>query len=50
MGRIVNLKELKMSLPIEKKGRVVLAGGCFDILHIGHVRFLSEAKKREITW
>lgn len=26
------------------KDRVVLTGGCFDILHIGHVRFLSEAK------
>jgi len=28
-----------------RKGRIVLTGGCFDILHIGHVRFLSEAKK-----
>ena len=45
MGRIVHLKEFEMSLPIEKKGRTVLVGGCFDILHIGHVRFLSEAKK-----
>jgi FAD synthetase len=24
---------------------VVLVGGCFDILHIGHIRFLSSAKK-----
>ena len=45
MVRIIHLKEFEMSLPIEKKGRTVLAGGCFDILHIGHVRFLSEAKK-----
>ena len=45
MGRIVKLKGLKMLLPIENKGRIVLTGGCFDILHIGHVRFLSEAKK-----
>lgn len=34
----------------EKKGRelrrkVVLASGVFDLLHLGHVRFLEEAKK-----
>jgi FAD synthetase len=45
MARIVNLQELKTFLPRETGGRIVLTGGCFDILHIGHVRFLSEAKK-----
>jgi len=39
------LQELEKVLPRQKKGKIVLAGGCFDILHIGHVRFLSEAKK-----
>jgi FAD synthetase len=28
-----------------KKRRVVLASGVFDLLHLGHVRFLEEAKK-----
>jgi len=28
-----------------KKPRVVLASGVFDLLHLGHVRFLEEAKK-----
>ena len=45
MARIVNLQELKTFLPRGNKGTIVLAGGCFDILHVGHVRFLSEAKK-----
>ena len=45
MARIVNLQEIKEFLSREEKGRIVLTGGCFDILHVGHVRFLSEAKK-----
>ena len=45
MARIVNLKELSTFLSKTNEGRIVLVGGCFDILHIGHVRFLSEAKK-----
>jgi len=44
MGRIVDLQELERFLPEKSKGKIVLAGGCFDILHIGHVKFLSEAK------
>jgi FAD synthetase len=28
-----------------KKGKIVLASGVFDLLHLGHVRFLEEAKK-----
>ena len=40
---IVSARKFKMSLPARK--RIVLVGGCFDILHIGHVRFLSEAKR-----
>ena len=44
MARIVDLKELATFLPEKNESRIVLTGGCFDILHIGHVRFLSEAK------
>ncbi len=29
----------------KKKRKVVLASGTFDLLHLGHVRFLEEAKK-----
>jgi FAD synthetase len=44
MARIIHVQELGKYLRSEDRGRIVLAGGCFDILHIGHVRFLSEAK------
>lgn len=35
-----------ISKAVKKKGQtVVLVGGCFDILHPGHVSFLEKAKK-----
>ncbi len=33
------LKKMKLS-----NQKIILAGGCFDILHIGHIRFLQKAK------
>jgi len=30
---------------MKKKGKVVLASGTFDLLHLGHVKYLEEAKK-----
>lgn len=46
MGRVVrSWKELTESLATVRKGRkVVFTNGCFDILHIGHVKYLQEAK------
>ncbi|MGF6906323.1 D-glycero-beta-D-manno-heptose 1-phosphate adenylyltransferase [Fusobacterium sp. PH5-44] len=32
---------------LKKEGKtVVFTNGCFDILHVGHLRYLSEAKKQ----
>jgi len=30
---------------MESKNKIVLVGGCFDILHVGHIIFLEKAKK-----
>jgi FAD synthetase len=30
---------------VKKKGKVVLASGTFDLLHLGHVKYLEEAKQ-----
>ena len=40
----INLPNLVKQLKIQKS-KIVLVGGCFDILHLRHVRFLNEAKK-----
>jgi rfaE bifunctional protein nucleotidyltransferase chain/domain len=40
--------QLKTIIPEEKKRgkRIVLANGCFDLIHVGHVRYLKESKDR----
>lgn len=45
--KIVTLQELKLTLSYRKKKRerVVFTNGCFDLLHIGHVRYLQAAKE-----
>lgn len=41
-----SLKSLLETIEKERQGkRLVFTNGCFDILHIGHVRYLQEAKK-----
>lgn len=34
-----------MKVESKKKNKIVLVGGCFDVLHLGHVIFLEKAKK-----
>jgi rfaE bifunctional protein nucleotidyltransferase chain/domain len=48
MKKILTIDESKtVSDNLHKKGqKIVLAGGCFDILHIGHIQFLHEAKAK----
>lgn len=39
-----DLKTLVTFVGAAKAARVVLANGCFDPLHVGHTRYLSDAK------
>jgi len=45
-SKIVKLKELKQKIEVLRRSgeSVVFTNGCFDILHVGHVRYLAEAK------
>ena len=36
---------VKFEWPTNQERKVVLASGVFDLLHLGHVRFLEEAKR-----
>ncbi len=46
-GKIYGREELKKELDrLRSKGkRIVFTNGCFDILHVGHARYLKEARK-----
>lgn len=37
--------ELLVSQARESKKKIVFANGCFDLLHVGHIRYLMSAKK-----
>ena len=47
MNKILERNDLKDKLEeLRKKGKkIAFTNGCFDILHVGHVRYLREAKK-----
>jgi cytidyltransferase-like protein len=32
-------------IPLPSPQRIILVGGCFDILHFGHIQFLQKAKE-----
>jgi len=46
MNKILTIEQaIKEGENIRRKGKtIVLVGGCFDILHIGHITFLEKAK------
>jgi D-glycero-beta-D-manno-heptose 1-phosphate adenylyltransferase len=47
MQRILNREELIKRVASERESgaRIVLANGCFDVLHVGHVRYLAGARR-----
>lgn len=48
MGKIKTISTLKTEISkLKKKGKkIVFTNGCFDLLHPGHLKVLSDAKKK----
>ncbi|KKP80512.1 MAG: Glycerol-3-phosphate cytidyltransferase TagD [Candidatus Levybacteria bacterium GW2011_GWB1_35_5] len=48
MGKVLDIQQaidVAQKINSEKKV-IVLAGGCFDVLHIGHIKFLEKARQK----
>lgn len=47
MGAVISRQDLPDIIAAERRRgkRIALTNGCFDLLHVGHVRYLGEAKK-----
>ena len=45
-GKILGLNDIKTELSEYRNSpkRIVFTNGCFDIIHVGHISYLSEAK------
>ncbi len=44
MGRVIQLEEVESVLGPKRHQKIVFTNGCFDLLHIGHVRYLQQAR------
>lgn len=47
MGQVRNFENIEQTLaPLRSSGKkIVFTNGCFDLLHVGHVRYLQEARR-----
>lgn len=47
-GKILKIEALQRRLREARRAgcSIALANGCFDLLHVGHVRYLQDAKRR----
>lgn len=45
MGQVISPDQIAQFIgPLHGREKIVFTNGCFDLLHVGHVRYLKEAK------
>ena len=44
MGKVVSFQQIQNEIQSRALDSIVFTNGCFDILHVGHVRYLQQAK------
>jgi len=44
VGKVVPFSQITEELKNKRDKKIVFTNGCFDLLHVGHVRYLQEAK------
>jgi len=45
MGQVLKWSDIESTLAPLKNKKIVFTNGCFDLLHVGHIRYLQEARK-----
>lgn len=45
VGKLLSLEQFLEYRKENKKEKIVFTNGCFDILHVGHIKYLQEASK-----
>ena len=44
MGKVVSFQQIQSEIKSHALNSIVFTNGCFDLLHVGHVRYLQQAK------
>jgi rfaE bifunctional protein nucleotidyltransferase chain/domain len=44
VGKVVSIQNITNELQPQRSQKIVFTNGCFDLLHVGHIRYLQEAK------
>lgn len=45
MGDVIRFGDIDQKLASVRSKKIVFTNGCFDLLHVGHVRYLKEARR-----